>query len=405
MQNSFDATTKINGPYNVVRMEGSIDGKKKIMYSFFDMHVYHSHCPDDYSLDIDKFLIREYDKAAIKDPKTKYDLYIEFPLRMEYNHVEKESDNYLEQMARTFFSKIDLQEGNDIMKIKRGNDNLRLHLVDMRQAFLGENIIDGFDMIRFASNHDYQRALYQAELFLDNTKTLMRMMQHSKKEDSEIVNVNFLNYLVKISNRDTGVSQKLQIDFVIKMLWKLYHMYNHDDVKKIIVKLMDEVYDKLNTCVKLTKRIINKLNKAINIFDETIDKKICYGNVCNYSRDIVDRVNYTNSIIKLVSHAANEYADASCVIMDLYFARRFLDKDYTTYGVFYGGGYHSADIIHILVKYFNFKVTNFSFSENENLNEVNQLIKDSPYIVTADMFTPPTFSQCSDSKGFPEYLK
>ena len=66
-------------------------------------------------------------------------------------------------------------------------------------------------------------------------------------------------------------------------------------------------------------------------------------------------------------------------ITDLNFIRRFLDKDYIKNTIIYTGLTHLSDITYILIKYFNFKLTNIFYNEfninysTENFEYINKL--------------------------------
>ena len=55
------------------------------------------------------------------------------------------------------------------------------------------------------------------------------------------------------------------------------------------------------------------------------------------------------------------------ILTDLYFIRRFINKDYIKNGIVYTGCAHLYDITYILTKYFNFKITNI-FHKHNNFN-------------------------------------
>jgi hypothetical protein len=55
---------------------------------------------------------------------------------------------------------------------------------------------------------------------------------------------------------------------------------------------------------------------------------------------------------------AERFMNFLVVITDLYFMRRFLDKKYIKNGILYTGLYHFYNISYLLVKYFNYKITN-----------------------------------------------
>lgn len=89
--------------------------------------------------------------------------------------------------------------------------------------------------------------------------------------------------------------------------------------------------------------------------------------------------------------------------MDIYFLRRFLDKDYITNAITYTGSAHSNTYINILVKDFGFKITHASYSKIPDIDELNNIVKRT--INSNDLgeyLYPPIQSQCSDVTHFPE---
>ena len=68
------------------------------------------------------------------------------------------------------------------------------------------------------------------------------------------------------------------------------------------------------------------------------------------------------------------------VTTDLNFLRRFLDKDYIKNTIIYTGVEHLSDITYILLKYFNFKLTNVYYHHKEiDINQITE-IKNFDYI-------------------------
>ena len=69
--------------------------------------------------------------------------------------------------------------------------------------------------------------------------------------------------------------------------------------------------------------------------------------------------------------------------------------------VIYSGGYHSINIILILVKLLNFKITNVSYSKIKLLTELNNFVKEAKCnLDLKNILFPEYFIQCSSMKGF-----
>ena len=67
--------------------------------------------------------------------------------------------------------------------------------------------------------------------------------------------------------------------------------------------------------------------------------------------------------------------EISSKIMDLYFVKQFLDKDYITNSISYTGIDHSVHVLYILVKYFNFNITHISTLNDVTLCQIMTKIK------------------------------
>ena len=104
-----------------------------------------------------------------------------------------------------------------------------------------------------------------------------------------------------------------------------------------------------------------------------------------------DKINIEYNIIQLV------------LLMDLYFLRRFLDKDYIKNAILYCGARHSISIIYILVYHFKFKITH----STSNINNINNKIKNNDYINVIyngvqTLINNKNIIQCSDISSFPK---
>ena len=80
-----------------------------------------------------------------------------------------------------------------------------------------------------------------------------------------------------------------------------------------------------------------------------------------------------------------------------------MDKTYITNGIVYTGIGHSINYIYYLVHDFNFKITHYSYSKEQDLNKINKIIKslDKKNVTINDLFYPKTIIQCIDLSSFP----
>lgn len=81
--------------------------------------------------------------------------------------------------------------------------------------------------------------------------------------------------------------------------------------------------------------------------------------------------------------------------MDLYFLRRFLDKDYIKKGIVYCGEYHFVHYISFLVKYFDFEILECDkFYIVSNIKELEKKLKMEDFEDCYKYFTPDNYNQC-----------
>ena len=87
---------------------------------------------------------------------------------------------------------------------------------------------------------------------------------------------------------------------------------------------------------------------------------------------------------------------------DIYFLRRFLDKDYITNAIVYSGALHSNTYVSVLVKDFDFKITHTANSKNKSASYLTTQAKKRSLMEVQELILPEYLTQCSDLQGFPE---
>src|SRR5271154_4306564 len=87
MENIDPNIKQVNGPINVVRLEGTVDNIKKVIYVFMDMHVDmqdQTECDNIFSSDIQTYLAKNFYKLNGQD--TMYDFFFEVqPYQLQRN--------------------------------------------------------------------------------------------------------------------------------------------------------------------------------------------------------------------------------------------------------------------------------------------------------------------------------
>ena len=293
---------KINGPINIVRLEGTINNINKIIYIFVDHHYslnQQTKCDGYLNEDIVTYLNKEFLKI--------HDKFIDFFMETSFDEEEillkniHKKDRYIDEVNKFFLLNILIKDNKNIgTKI---NKNIRFHYVDIRKKL---NIIN------------FSKIFNSIKDTIINGKTYK---DYKKFIDIIIKELNNLKNIIKHGNN--------------KIMYKLKSKYEHSEIKIKLNKLLDKLYIDID----LLKININNIN-TINDIDTTY------------------------------LHLVQLYA----WLMDIYFLRRFLDKNYVNNCIIYCGNGHAIRYIHFLIHDFDFKITHASFL-NKPIGLVNEILR------------------------------
>jgi hypothetical protein len=408
----------VNGPINIVRLEGKIGRINKVIYILMDFHLsvgQQTECDDIRSTDIDKFLVNVFDKVYETNKDKTYDLFVELnPL---YDIVFGKSPNkgrYLfEQTKKLFSQSININSGKVYQSDKL--KNVRFHYADIREYttrrydFIMAAISEKVDIIwntRSIQYDDIIKLLDGMKLIYAQVTFLYELMYNNKEITKPKTPMIFTDNQLILSN----YTDKNYQDIAKKLLYKILKKYKHLDVKNVINRLMStEVHDKFkklfgqfNDMVDYLHGILIKLEpyKNTNIYRtlrKMDDGTYMYGLDSKELYDIICNINKLPTLLwdLLVGEVGLQ-------LMDLYVMRRILDKDYITNAVVYTGAHHSVNYIRMLVKYFNFNITHSSYLKDNDINKATNIIKNSNSCDELnELFYPSTLKQCSSLEGFP----
>jgi len=384
----------LNGPVNVVRLEGTVKNTKKIIYILFDVHNENYECDNINSIDINKYIYKIINKQQIASHNNNnniiYDLFLETSAKPELNYHHKGND-YLANMRRLFTK---LHNLNKIEPIK----NLRLHFFDIRDVLFGnlwdiDNAENTIKEILFQGRMEYDQLENITNLLngilatiekcvdlLNNNVTYMSSNEKINKEidndfDKETIDIFINNLIYKIKNKYNDEKIKNKMNNIIKNMLIVNFNKSHSDIKKLINNIPKIFAASLN---------ITKLDSLRKFEFEFMD--LLYENY------------------KLSAHIANEVMSTFASFIDIYFLRRFLDKEYINHAIHYSGGFHSTNTILLLIKDFNFKITNIANNPlNVEIKDLHEIIKKSNRAEDIDIyFVDNNMTQCSNIKGFPK---
>jgi len=177
---------------------------------------------------------------------------------------------------------------------------------------------------------------------------------------------------------------------------KIRFNYKHNDIPKKLSYL----FEMIKNCFVECKKIINNLTELIKSYDLPLFNSLSlfdYGIFKSY------KYGYNNQyFMHLCSILNKEFDTLSNIInrifvllVDIFFLRRILDKDYITDSIVCTGILHSCTFIHTLVKYFNFTITDAYYCSDNDLKRAESTIKNIELgHEMQKLFYPDNYVQC-----------
>ena len=394
---------KINGPINVVRMEGSINGIKKVIYFFMDKHFEvqnQTDCNDpDNSINIAEYFKNNFIK--LKDKNKTYDFFLEFsPELIAYQSEELyfTSDpkmKYIQTVGKFFRESVKYDvEKNKLLSLF---DNVRLHYIDVRSTI--QNYL--YPILQFLDraieNNNTNIHKFVAGSIIAIIKLMEIILQTLKNKENlpEKINITAIKKFdiplpELLGNADL---RKEYFDHLVYLMNKFLHGYTNQNVKNIIHHYIDILVPELEFA----------LEDLINLYNEA--KELNFESYQNTSI----KNKFANEFKKIEKYLTLRFA----ILVDLYFLRRFLDKKYITNAVVYTGTAHSVICIYILNS-IGFKIThcaNCSIQDMADLNSAVTNVSNFPFVESIisllEIFlqSPTNPQQCSDLSQFPELFE
>ena len=415
MANYFNPNKKeISGPTNVVRMEGKIHGIKKVIYLFFDWHVpmyAQSECDNIFAKDIEKYLVENFYELS-KKSSTTYDFFLEIRpteelLGKQDERLEQKNKYkgiYIEQVMKLFRKIFKYDKEKNKVDIPEIFANIRVHFLDIRD-YLKNHFF--YKLLRV------RRIAFESFMYLDiHTEALKYMI-----DQYEIVakHLEFMITAMSTTKFEKTINKQIIIkpkelegvdeQMIMNLMDKIRNGYKDDNIKKIMNTKLDSLVEKLNELLKEIRDAVDVFKKYGSIppnIKQMLTKDERYHDIYTYGlspyvlKDIV--VDISNICDTIFFKTMFLFAE----LTDIYFLRRFLDKDYITNGIVYSGGAHSENYVYILVNDFGFDITHVAYSSSKNIDELTKDIKNLPIKELTRIFSPPILNQCSDISHFPD---
>lgn len=403
----------INGPINVVRLEGEVNGIKKVLYVFMDNHIdvsQQTKCDDIRSKDIHNYFVENFDK--ISEGNKMYDFFLEmFPTYL-IDKGSQRKNMYLLESRDLFLKSFSIDRKNNVVGKSNNFPNVRLHYIDIR-----DYIIDNYDRLfeldgyiddiidnGFIVQNDIDVIKDTLTMELADIKTVYDIMYRKTKYE----NIK-LKPTVPTSHKELRkYKSEDYLNRTKQFINKIKNRYMHSNVKKTIngiinneiQKQFQKYYDHLDNYYTA----LDNMDSELNVRHDRlyIDRHLVpgYGKPYYHTLSLFAKLSMVNSI------KSDLVFDIFVYIMDVFFMRRLLEKDYITNAISYTGSLHSDNYIYFLVKYFDFKITHYSYLKDDDIEKVTQMIKktDNPRDLDP-YFYPPVLKQCSDLTNFPKLFE
>lgn len=123
----------INGPTNIIRLTGQINGINKVLYVMCDWHAdihVQTKCADVRSTDVDKYLVENFDEITNGDKI--YDFFLEInPLDLAYKPLDYK-EIYINDVRNLFMKSFHIDLNKNIVGKSNEFPNIRFHYIDIR---------------------------------------------------------------------------------------------------------------------------------------------------------------------------------------------------------------------------------------------------------------------------------
>jgi len=326
MDNKKNKNKQINGPINVIRLEGEINNVKKVLYIFMDMHIQvnnQTKCDDFLSEDVTRYIKKEMLKTKDKH----IDFFMEHRMESANESISKYSkykDRYIEEMQKFFWE--------NFRKNNKELNNVRFHYADIRNS----DIIFGYKYINNIISN-YSCDTYRKDDVSQILKIYGENIQYLKL-------VNNILSGIDINSNDVNPNNKKKSDDSINKIKDIHMKYKNKDVKqklKFLIDLFLESSNKLINLITENYDILIKHEKTCgSYFDDKSFRKKTKDIITGYSDYFYDDDNVIDLFRKNHNKIYILNIETHAILMDVYFLRRFCDKDYITHGIFYGGSAH-----------------------------------------------------------------
>lgn len=401
----------INGPVNVLRLEGQLKGITKVLYLFLDFHLSpneQSECTNIFNMDIQQYLATNF--YQLNEQKNTYDFFLEIYPYETINNLSDENvsikEGYIEEVVRFFKKVFAYNQTTRKVKMSQLFNNVRFHYLDLRDYFFHstDRHLQTMMIIAHQLMRDDYLNVYQLQRIVDKMAVVISYIKYIIKTLAKnYFNIKTTPRIIKHQSVDTD---KQVIEYLVN---KIKYDYHHSTVKTILQQLLHAIKQSFKKILQQMITVNQRFQSYIELLLNTDNQLTADRNrqeVFSYGLASVTKRTIILDIVNSVSTIYLEgLIDIFARLTDVYFLRRFLDKDYITHAIVYSGASHSVLYIHYLVTYFQFKVTHASYSKITDMSELTKQIEQEPLNNINQFILPSHLTQCSSMEHFPANFK
>ena len=406
--------TYVSGPMEVVRLEGSVGAIKKVIYLLMDFHIdlgQQTECSNIYAQSIQEYLIKN-----LRNSQKPIDFFFENFTQNIYSSLsnlpEPPYNIYGKQLTKKYILGIALMLKKLFNYNSKSNkaelpliDNLRIHYLDVRQnltiAMLRPNLFLFQSMEHLHENGANEQVKGYIETVKKDWIEFHGLMTNCLSDVAKC----------KITEKPNDISQnktdsRLNEKYISYIFHKMIHKYSHKDVQKKLNDILKKIkIDELINLYDEYYKLYNEYYIAI-VNDAGLKRPPEYSIRQGYGYDTYgDDVTITLTrhihLHDLLNKIGN-HTNAGIIYMDVFFLRRFLDKDYITNVVAYTGAMHSANYTQILIQKFGFRITHISNPGVDVAELTSQIASTADLRNVEYLLYPNELYQCSDLSSFPK---
>ncbi len=406
----------VSGPVNTIRLEGKIGDINKVLYVMFDFHLeieQQTQCKDIRAKHITNFLVDNFDRITGSDKI--YDFFLEItPGNISYAPQTDLTKMYLLAIRQAFIKSFIYDPKKSKVVMSKTFPNIRFHYIDIRDFILLEvdqifnsleQHIDDIYHIKQISKQDISDLMDGINIAVAKLKVIYDLIygkdsfnnNEANKKNLSIIPSSFKS-LVKytpstVTEINRVVINKITGNQKYEAVTKVFNSYISTTHKKNFHTLLD----KLGEMYKYLADVKDTIHKIDYLYYNSHDIENCY----TYEPDFVNNITIISKLYSMFFIIGDLQLKLMNKLVDFYFLRRFLNKDYITNSLVYAGAWHSMFYVYMLVKHFNFKITHASYC-SKDISKINDIIKEeSLYCNMHQYFLPPKLNQCSDLTNFP----